>query len=370
MDRLRRMLELAGRLRRGEEGQVLVLVAIMLVVLVGFTAMVVDWGRLHEERRYQQNAADAAALAGARELPDPNCPNPGSGAQRMAREYLAKNGIDPSAATITCEATFTNASDPGYDTIRVSTQRNTDMTLASIWFDNRPVAAEAKGIVGSLGYIDECMLPLAVMDSDPTDTSVPWVWGEVQTMKESASEGWSGNRGGMDLYSAQFFDVLAGRCPPKEGVYIGSDYPSQTGDWGNRFFKAIEERVGSEPCPWVPLEDYATYDPASDTWSPKGGAGTNWTELSPRFAYVPIVDKEDYLSCHGTCNLTVYGPAMFFIDFVGTENDDGSESAICSTGGKISPGKGILKGRYIKVEDLGLFTKYSVYGTKVERLWR
>ncbi|MCM8749611.1 pilus assembly protein TadG-related protein [Thermomicrobiaceae bacterium CFH 74404] len=50
------------------EGQVLVLMAITMVVMLGFTAMAVDVGHLLGARRTAQNAADAAALAGARLL--------------------------------------------------------------------------------------------------------------------------------------------------------------------------------------------------------------------------------------------------------------------------------------------------------------
>ena len=53
---------------RREEGQSLVLVALWLTVLLGFAALAIDVGRLYSERRFLQNAADAAALAGAAAL--------------------------------------------------------------------------------------------------------------------------------------------------------------------------------------------------------------------------------------------------------------------------------------------------------------
>lgn len=51
-------------------GSVLVLTAAMLVVLLGITALAVDYGYLLVVRRELQNAADAAALAGASQLVD------------------------------------------------------------------------------------------------------------------------------------------------------------------------------------------------------------------------------------------------------------------------------------------------------------
>ncbi|HET7676247.1 MAG TPA: pilus assembly protein TadG-related protein [Candidatus Limnocylindrales bacterium] len=55
--------------RRGAQaGQTLVLVALWLAVLLGFAAIAVDTSRFLAERRFLQNAADAAALAGANKL--------------------------------------------------------------------------------------------------------------------------------------------------------------------------------------------------------------------------------------------------------------------------------------------------------------
>lgn len=54
--------ELKGK--KGEEGQVLVFLAICFVVLLGFAALAIDGGMLYTDRRHAQNAADAASLAG------------------------------------------------------------------------------------------------------------------------------------------------------------------------------------------------------------------------------------------------------------------------------------------------------------------
>jgi Flp pilus assembly protein TadG len=55
-----------GAFLRDEHGQVVVIVALMFTVLLGFTALAIDIGRYYAERRYIQDAADAAALACAR----------------------------------------------------------------------------------------------------------------------------------------------------------------------------------------------------------------------------------------------------------------------------------------------------------------
>lgn len=48
-----------------ERGQILVLLALVLLGLLGFTALAIDGGMIYADRRYMQSAADAASLAGA-----------------------------------------------------------------------------------------------------------------------------------------------------------------------------------------------------------------------------------------------------------------------------------------------------------------
>lgn len=52
-----------------EEGGVIILVALLIVVLLGTTALAIDTGVLYQNKRELVNIADAAALAGAQELP-------------------------------------------------------------------------------------------------------------------------------------------------------------------------------------------------------------------------------------------------------------------------------------------------------------
>ena len=60
-----------------EKGQVVIIAALLIVSLLGMTALVVDVGSIYEERRQTQTVADAAALAGAQDLPE----NPGQAIQ-------------------------------------------------------------------------------------------------------------------------------------------------------------------------------------------------------------------------------------------------------------------------------------------------
>ena len=78
--------------QRSERGQALIMFVLAAGVLFGFTAMAVDVGLILQERRQLQNTADAAALAGAIELPD----SPGA-AYAKAQEWAENNGVDTAA---------------------------------------------------------------------------------------------------------------------------------------------------------------------------------------------------------------------------------------------------------------------------------
>jgi Flp pilus assembly protein TadG len=75
-----------SRLRR-EEGQVTVMLAVFIVVLLGLTGIVVDVGSWFRQQRASQSTVDAAVLAGAQALPaDP------ATARTLATSFAGKNG--------------------------------------------------------------------------------------------------------------------------------------------------------------------------------------------------------------------------------------------------------------------------------------
>ena len=62
------MTKLVRCLRNDESGQIIVLVAILMVGLVAVVGLVTDGGLVFSQRRDLQNVADAAALAGAMQI--------------------------------------------------------------------------------------------------------------------------------------------------------------------------------------------------------------------------------------------------------------------------------------------------------------
>ncbi|MGA8677435.1 MAG: pilus assembly protein TadG-related protein [Candidatus Acidiferrales bacterium] len=90
--------------RKSESGQVLVFAALALVVLTGFAGLAIDMGVLRYQKRLQQSAADAAAIAGASNL----VPTP-SGVSAGAQNASAKNGFTDTGGGQTSACTASGA---------------------------------------------------------------------------------------------------------------------------------------------------------------------------------------------------------------------------------------------------------------------
>ncbi len=91
-----------GILYARDRGQVLLFTALLIPVLLGMTAVAVDVGGYADDKRNLQNAADAIALAAARDMCTPNpadCSNT-SAAATTANAYATSNDIDLSTLTV------------------------------------------------------------------------------------------------------------------------------------------------------------------------------------------------------------------------------------------------------------------------------
>jgi hypothetical protein len=124
---------------QNERGQAFVVMALALTMMVGMAALALDVGHWFRDKRRLQGTADAAALAGAQQLPT----NP-SGAQSMALNYANMNGGNVAAANITLGSQY----EPN-DTITVNGLR-TDSGIFTGLFGVASVSitAHAKARVG------------------------------------------------------------------------------------------------------------------------------------------------------------------------------------------------------------------------------
>jgi len=125
-------MKLVQKIKRNEDGQVLVLVALLMVVLVGFAALMIDVGAMYLTKSNMQNAADAAAIAGAQKLPYV------STAISTAKDYAELNGAEKLKTTAT--APYNGDS----DMIEVVITKNVPFSFAKVLgFTQSDVTARA-----------------------------------------------------------------------------------------------------------------------------------------------------------------------------------------------------------------------------------
>jgi Flp pilus assembly protein TadG len=85
-----------------DSGVVAPMAALLMIVLVGFSALVLDFGTIYANRRSLQNAADAAALAGAKDLETQVMGGSGS-PSTQALTWASKNGVPTAGAACTAD---------------------------------------------------------------------------------------------------------------------------------------------------------------------------------------------------------------------------------------------------------------------------
>ncbi len=111
-----------------EDGQMLPLLALLMVMSTFAGVLVVDLGTLYEMRARVHAVADLAALAAAQELPDKNA------AIGAAREWARFNGLDDDAADVdvTVEIHGVPCTQPDY-CVRVAIQRDFEWTFGGLF---------------------------------------------------------------------------------------------------------------------------------------------------------------------------------------------------------------------------------------------
>ncbi len=119
-----------------ERGQTLVLFVFALATLMGFVALSIDIGLVFVARRDMQNAADAAALAGARELPE------AAAATAAALEWAQGNGYADGVDGVTVQVVTPYNGDPGR--VHVSISSDIDFVFGrAVGLESAAVGASA-----------------------------------------------------------------------------------------------------------------------------------------------------------------------------------------------------------------------------------
>lgn len=211
---------------RGDEGAVAVVVAVALVALIGFTALVVDIGSLYEDRRRLQTAADAGALAGVQDLPS----SP-TKAKASAAVFSDRNYGRTSAKVIEIASTYV-----ANDTCRVQlTDPAAPLHFASIWGRrSSPVRTKATAVVASPITYSRGVMPFGIMSHDPSETA-PFGYAFEEDIMLKPGDGESGNYQFVALNedssregSRFIYEAIANGGVPTE-VSIGRDYCTKTG---------------------------------------------------------------------------------------------------------------------------------------------
>lgn len=137
---------------RGEDGAISIIVALLMVVLLGFTAVAIDGAGLYAKQEQLQNGADAAALAIAQDCAEQSCRE----SLRTAQDLVAAN-LGGGLAAVDAP-TFSDR--PSQVTVSVSTTRD-NLFAGVLGIDQSTVSAQASAVWANPAA-GTSVLPLAV----------------------------------------------------------------------------------------------------------------------------------------------------------------------------------------------------------------
>lgn len=294
----------------GEKGVSLMLFVVLMPVILGFAALSIEVGSMFEVRRQLQTAVDAAALAGARELPDSTYE-----ADLAARDYLNRN-LGPLASLTEDQGvsiTFATTYYPD-DTITVSVVRSQGLVLIPLMEHlarlaerhSQDVAATATAIKGSLAE-SECIVPLGLVDLTEEEVGFGYHFGEPLVTLKVFEERSGGNFHILDFGTGAdtVNDLIRGKCldefdDPVDPVAVGDEKPTQRGAEASNF-KAFQDRIGDD--------DHELLDLFTSEGVWRGGA--DHVEC-PRIILVPIVPHSAFEAKPGDL-VEILSFAHFFV---------------------------------------------------------
>ena len=283
-----------------ERGQALLVATLFMSVALGLTAMSVDLGLFFEDRRQLQNTADAAALAGAAELP-----NHPDRAQDRAEEWANLNGIpDDQIRRIEVRSTAV-----ANDTIFVEVAHEFDWIFARVLGRTSDgVDARAAARVGSLSG-GHHMMPWALLqgESPCLDANGEAIFNYSCSVKVGAGSGitgwygaldFDGNGGGAAEYRANIIDGTTDwkYCidgdPAPGCVSAVSVIDTLTGNKVGPTGSGIDERVFTPACD----SNHNGKDDFGEVFQPNPDGDPTYITTcpdSPRLIIIPIVSYTD-----------------------------------------------------------------------------
>ena len=299
--------------RARERGQVLVIFARLVPVLLGMAALAVDVGSYAGHKRALQNEADSIALAAAQDLPN------AAAAQLTAQTYATKYGLNWSDVTFSVVPQGAGHPNPE---VRVDVTRPHPFALIRLLgVTSANVRSHASAIKTSPGG-GAHLTPWAVLAST-VSTSQP---GTTITLKYDATNSTTGNFGAIQIdgsgASTYRTSVENGStttacaqgvttCTSTSPVCSSGTCPSETGNMVGPTRTAVDDIM-------------ANTDPHCDTFAevfsgPSGGPYTlnhqcnpwlSGSYASPRVIILPVITS----LCNGNCDLTVVSFALFWLE--------------------------------------------------------
>jgi hypothetical protein len=266
---------------KSEEGTVIVIVALLMTIFLGFLALVVDVGSLYLARVELVNALDATALAGVQKLPN----NPQE-AQEVATDYAIKNNLNTDDLTISIID----------DNHQITVQGGEDVTMsfASVFgIEQVRVSADSKAKVGAITAIRGAV-PFGVVNQD-------FAYGEKYYLRygpgqDGETGNLNGNFGALALGGQGANNYEENLASGYDSVLkIGQEVTTEPGNMAGPTTRGVEERI--DGCE----ESYDSVE--------KG---------CPRLMFVPVIDELG----NGRSEATIVGFAAFFLE--GTDAEEGN----------------------------------------------
>lgn len=293
---------------RAQRGQAMIMMAVMLPILIMFVGLVADTGIVYVTKARLQNTVDAAALAGAHQLPTT------SAAKDLACTYIIANkdqvpgmtgttgGICATKATVTFEDSNT--------IIKVESMRNVPTVFGSLLGrPNTVVTARAKVKIGSVGR--SCVFPFFVGDA-VVKSKTPFVDRIFFTDNEATTAGGAlnvengGNGQGSRAVREAIQEAIASETCTRsiirqavgstgtivETIEIEPGAFSKFYDGFPEGMKAFEEAARSSPassCPSSDLSNYVTQTGGVYNWKE-----TFNTAACPRLVAIPVAEHTTY----------------------------------------------------------------------------
>ncbi len=306
-------LKIIKRRLKNQSGQVAIIVGVMLAALVGMIAYVVDTGNIYESRRSFQTAADAAALAGAQELPDAGA------AQQAAFDYARLHEIEPEGVTVSIESTFV-----ANDTIQVTVQDlDKGLFFGGIFGKNSTrVGADATAIIGSPSFLNN-IVPFGILEQD-------WVPGNEYTLKWGPQEDGHnhGNFGALALggtggnnYRKNIREGYSGK------LSVGAVIDTEPGNMMGPTVQGTNDRISD-------YHDY-TFNSFDELTDEVDGKYVLRDSSDSQFVVCPLIDRVPF----GRKEVTIMGFVPFIITGISGSEVYGTfiDRALIVTSGSIAP---------------------------------